>query len=299
MVEAALGRLAAAANPKAGVLRMPALPVVAAAAAYLVLFWAPLTNTAREFWSNPDAGHGLLLVPLAGWLAWKRGLAPERTARPWLGLAMIVVAVLFRYAGGLAAELFTMRMAMLLAGVGLIVFHFGLRQLLHWWLPLSLVVLSMPLPVVVTGTLAMPLQLQASKIGAALLEWRHVPVRLDGNVIQLPGQTLFVTEACSGLRSLSALIALGILVGGMWLKYPLTRMLLLALTLPVAVLLNGVRVFLTGFLVFFVDPKLGQGFMHVTEGWIIFVVAFLILGATAWVLLQGEAVARRLRGREA
>jgi EpsI family protein len=32
---------------------------------------------------------------------------------------------------------------------------------------------------------------------------RHVPVRLAGNVIQLPGRTLFVTEACSGLRSLT------------------------------------------------------------------------------------------------
>jgi exosortase/archaeosortase family protein len=67
----------------------------------------------------------------------------------------------------------------------------------------------------------------------------------------------------------------------------------------VAILLNGVRVFLTGFLVFFVDPRLGEGFMHLTEGWIIFVVAFGILAAITWVLLQVEALASRLRRKPA
>ncbi|HUF64630.1 MAG TPA: exosortase/archaeosortase family protein, partial [Gemmatimonadaceae bacterium] len=248
-------------------------------------------------WTNPDAGHGLLLIPLAGWLAWKRGFAPKGVAQPYFGSIILLGAVLLRYVSGLAAELFTMRFSMLLAALGLIVFYKGVRQVIHWWLPTTLVFLSIPLPVVVLGSLALPLQFQASKIGAALLEWRHVPVYLNGNVMQIPGQTLFVTEACSGLRSLSALIALGVLIGGLWLKYPVTRALLLALTIPVAVLLNGVRVFLTGFLVFFVDPKLGEGFMHLTEGWIIFVVAFAILGAMSWAMLQAESQLAAWRAR--
>jgi len=53
-----------------------------------------------------------------------------------------------------------------------------------------------------------------------------------------------------------------------------------------------VRVFLTGFLVYFVDPKLGEGFMHVTEGWLLFVVAFAMLGAIAWL---ASSIERRVR----
>jgi exosortase/archaeosortase family protein len=64
--------------------------------------------------------------------------------------------------------------------------------------------------------------------------------------------------------------------------------LLLAVAVPVAIVLNGIRVFLTGFLVYFIDPKLGEGFMHITEGWLIFVVAFLLLGGFAWALLKAE-----------
>jgi exosortase len=286
----------------------PAFPAIAAdrwlpygvtALAFALLFANPARTLTRDLLTNPDAGHGLLLLPIAAWMAWKRGVSPKAAAQPYLGIAALLAAVLLRYVSGLAAELFTMRFSMLMAALALVVFYAGVRQLVHWWLPITLVVLSIPLPVVVLGSLALPLQLQASHIGAALLEWRHVPVMLNGNVLQIPGHTLFVTEACSGLRSLSALLALGVLVGGMWLKYPISRVLLLLLTLPVAVLLNGVRVFLTGFLVFFVDPALGEGFMHMTEGWIIFVAAFLILGAMAWALLHAESFYTRLRGRAA
>jgi exosortase/archaeosortase family protein len=65
-----------------------------------------------------------------------------------------------------------------------------------------------------------------------------------------------------------------------------------AAAIPVAILLNGIRVFLSGFLVYFVDPRLGDGFMHLTEGWLIFVVAFAILGGIAWVVSRIEQIGR-------
>ena len=119
-------------------------------------------------------------------------------------------------------------------------------------------------------------------------QWCEIPVALRGNVIHIPGHELFVAEACSGLRSLTALLSLGVLLGAITLKHPISRVLLLAIAIPVAIVLNGVRVFLTGFLVAFIDPKLGEGFMHITEGWLIFLVAFTILGGVAWLLLAAE-----------
>lgn len=93
-------------------------------------------------------------------------------------------------------------------------FAWGFRQILHWWLPLALLFLSVPLPETMIGVLSHPLQLRASALGAELLAWREVPVLLTGNVIDLPGHSLFVTEAYSGLRSLTALIALAVLIAG-------------------------------------------------------------------------------------
>lgn len=269
-------------------------PLLLTAALFLLLFSKPLLLLASDWWNDPDAGHGLLLAPLALWLGWKRGLVPARPQ--WaLGLGLLIVAVLVRYLSGLAAELFTMRGSMVLAALALVLFFRGWRQALHWWLPIVLIALSIPIPDVLTTSLALPLQLRASRWGAAMLEVRHVPVTLSGNIIRLldpagqPLRDLFVTEACSGLRSLTALLSLGVLVGGLWLRHPVSRLLLVALAIPVAMVVNAIRVFLTGYLVYWVDPKLGDGFMHLSEGWLMFVIAFLILGAFTWVVAAIEA----------
>ena len=253
------------------------------AAAFAALFFQPLVGLAGDWWNLPDAGHGLLLAPVAIWLAWRSGVHPGAKPNFALGIAILVAAVLLRYASGLAAELYTMRGSAIGALIGLTVFYAGVRQVLHWWLPFTLAALSIPLPEIVTQALALPLQFKASQMGASLLEMRGVPVLLTGNVIRLPGHELFVTEACSGLRSLTALISTSILMSALFLKTPVARAALVAMSIPVAIVVNGIRVFLTGFLVFFVSPKLGDGFMHVTEGWLLFLVSLGAIGAFSFL----------------
>lgn len=269
---------------------------LATALAFVVLFAEPMAGTARLWWSDPEAGHGLLLAPLAAWLAWRAGVRPGARGARGTALAMLVLAVVLRWAAALAAEAFVARASMFLALAGFVVWLWGVRQLLHWWLPVTLLALSVPLPEILLGALALPLQFQASELGAALLQSREIPVQLDGNVIRLPGHDLFVTEACSGLRSLTALLALGVLLGGLLLRHPVTRVAIVLLSIPVAVLVNGVRVFITGYLVAVVDPKLADGFTHMTEGWLLFIVAFALLGVMTWIAVWAE---RRLLGSPA
>ena len=271
------------------------IPLLAIAATFIPLFIKPAILLGLDWWNDPEAGHGLLLAPAAIWLIWKGGLPKDTRPARLLGLLVVGGAVLLRLASELAAELFTMRFSLMAALVGLVVFFWGIRQVLAWWLPITLLVLAIPLPELIRSTIAMPLQFQASELGAALLQWRDVPVHLSGNIIQLPGHRLFVTEACSGLRSLTALLSLSFLIGGLWMKKPLTRAALIVGAIPIAVLINGVRVFLTGFLVYFVDPSLGEGFMHLTEGWLLFVVSFALIGILAWALGKLETlwIARR------
>ncbi len=267
----------------------PLLPAAATAISFILLFGGTFASLAADWWNSPEAGHGLLLFPVAIWWAWREGIRQDAKGSPILGVAIIVFAVLVRIAAGLAAELFTMRASIVIAVVGITVFHYGVRQVLHWWLPFVLGALCVPLPELVTQTLALPLQFKASQMGAAMLQMRDVPVRLTGNVIRLPGQELFVTEACSGLRSLTALISLAVLLGAVMLRSSVLRVLLLLVAIPIAVVINGVRVFFTGFLVYFVDPKLGQGFMHITEGWLLFLVSL----TTLTLLVQGAAFLER------
>lgn len=282
--------------------RPQALPLVAALAATFVwLFARPAAEVAAAWWNDPEAGHGLLLFPVAVWLAWTRGLEAEWRPARVAGGVLLGGAVGVRYLSELAAELFTMRLSVVAAIAGLVLWYVGWAQLRRWWLPVTLLALSIPLPSLLVASIALPLQFTASKIGAALLTWREIPVLLIGNVIRLPGRELFVAEACSGLRSLTALLSLSVLVGGMLLRSVSGRALLVASAIPVAVLLNGLRVFLTGFLVTVVDPRLGEGFLHLSEGWLIFVVALAILALIAWGIgaVEDALAARRARPDEA
>jgi Transmembrane exosortase (Exosortase_EpsH). len=156
------------------------LPLIATALSFGVLFAKPFYMLARDWWTMPEAGHGLLLAPVAIWLAWRSGIDDKSQPNRALGVAVLVFAVLIRYASGLAAELFTMRGSMVLALAGVTLYQFGFRQLLRWWLPFALICLSIPLPELVTQAIALPLQFKASQMGAALLEMRNVPVRLAG-----------------------------------------------------------------------------------------------------------------------
>ena len=89
------------------------------------------------------------------------------------------------------------------------------------------------------------------------------------------------------------MLSLGVLIGGLWLRSPVGRLAVVALSVPVAVVVNAVRVFLTGFLVYFVNPALGEGFMHLTEGWLLFLVAFTVLAGAAWAVGALERLALR------
>jgi len=255
----------------------------ATAAAFVALFVQPFLMLVNDWWRLPEAGHGLLLAPVAVWLAYREGLDPAASPNRILGIAILVGAIVLRYASGLAAEYFTMRIAMVTAAVALIVYFRGTKQVRRWWLPIVLLFLAIPLPELVTQALALPLQFKASQMGAALLEMRNVPVLLSGNIIRVPGHELFVTEACSGLRSLTALLSTSILAGALLLRSVTARVALVILAIPIAIAVNGVRVFLTGFLVYFVSPKFGTGFMHITEGWLLFLVSLAALTGVAMI----------------
>ncbi len=282
------------ASPRAAArLKTPDAATLVTVAAFVVLFYQPALTLVRDWWTDPEAGHGLLLGPLAIWLAFRSWSPAEAgQARPLVGAVILTGSVLLRFLSGLAAELFTMRLSMVGALLGLAIYFGGFQLVRRWWLPFLLFTLAIPLPALVINSLALPLQLRASAMGAWLLKTRHVPVQLSGNILLLPDHRLFVTEACSGLRSLTALISLAVLAGGLWLNRPASRVTIVLLAIPIAMALNAVRIFLTGFMVFYVDKAMGDGFMHATEGWLMFVVAFICLGGVTW------AVARVERSRE-
>ncbi len=244
---------------------------------FLFLFGPTIIGLFTDWGSSGEYGHGFLLLPIGLYLAWRSRLQETTPARR-LGMTVLVGGILLFLAGTVAAEFFTRRMAVLLTLAGLVLYYRGGNQLRAWWLPFFLVGFTIPLPEVVLNSITLPLQLLASRIAVVLLESRHVPVALAGNVILLPGQELFVAEACSGLRSLSALLGLTLLIGGTTLRWTSTRVVLLLLAIPAAIAANAFRVFGTGFGAYYFGPEVTHGPLHLLTGALVFLLPLGLVG---------------------
>ncbi len=268
---------------------------LAVGSAYLLLFGATLWELPQDLWGSPDHGHGLLLVPTALYLAWrihKRPLSRSGnrigTSGHRIGLLVVGLAVALFLAGTLAAEVYTPRLAALLAAAGLVLYYGGMGRLRAYWLPLLLLALAIPLPEVLLSSVTLPLQLLASRLAVELLEFRHVPAELAGNIILLPGRELFVAEACSGLRYLAALIAFALLLGGTALSAPVSRLALVAMAVPAALAANAARVFLTGYLAFYSGWSADAGAYHTAIGIGVFTLSVMGVWAALLALRQVE-----------
>jgi len=106
-----------------------------------------------------------------------------------------------------------------------------------------------------------------------------VPVLREGNVLQLPIMSLEVAQACSGIRSLVSLGTLSIIYGYVLEPKMIGRVILALASVPIAILANALRVVGTGLLVHYWDPEKAEGFFHLFEGWVIFVLSLGLLFA--------------------
>jgi exosortase len=142
-----------------------------------------------------------------------------------------------------------------------------------------------PIPAIVFNQIAFPLQLLASRVGELVLQTAAIPVLREGNVITLANTQLEVAEACSGIRSLISLLTLGIVFGYFMHSSVLIRWILALATIPVAIVANGLRVAGTGIAAHYYGPEAAEGFFHTFSGWLVFVVAMLML----FVVYRGVA----------
>ena len=231
-------------------------------------------------WAHDDNySHGFLIVPLAGYFLWeRRDRVRQAAAQPsMLGLVASSGSLALLVAGILGAEFFLSRVSIIGVLAGTVLFLYGWPVLRVAAFPIAFLLLMIPIPAIVFNQIAFPLQLFASRFGVMVMQLFGVPVLREGNVIVLANTSLEVAEACSGIRSLISLLALGIVYGYFSDSRLWVRVLIAASTIPIAIVTNGLRVAGTGVLAHFYGPDAAHGFFHTFSGWLVFLAAFGIL----------------------
>jgi exosortase len=233
----------------------------------------------RDYFSNPDNSHGLLVVFIAGYMAWQRK-DQIRDAQKYpsnLGLILLVLSLalyVFGLAGGI---LVIQRYMMVFSFIGLVLYLFGKEIVKIMIFPLFFLLFMVPLPVSIVGLVAFPLQIMATKSSEMILHGLGIPVFREGNMLYFLQTQLEVADACSGIRSIMSMIMLSCLLGyfskGGWLR----KAILVFSAIPIAMLANILRVSGTGILAHFYGGKVARGFLHEFSGLTVFVFGLSLL----------------------
>jgi exosortase len=289
---------------------------IALAAALAFVYASVFTKLGHDWWTDENYSHGLLVPFIIAYILWTQAprlkAASRRASLVWGG-AMIACALFALWAGTVGAELFVQRMSLVLMLAGITLYFWGARLLQLVLVPLVLLVLAIPIPAIVFNKIAFPLQLFASRCAVEVMRWFDIPVLRQGNVIELmplgarETRKLEVVEACSGIRSLMTLMTLAVVFayfthpksdtpddpksngGGGSLsflkRYSFWRSAMIVISaVPIAILTNAMRVSGTGVLAHYYGTQVADGFFHSFSGWVVYIVAFLMLFAIGWLL---------------
>ena len=274
--------------PKPATSRVTSIaPWAVLSAVFLASYWDAVGALVSDWYNDPGYSFGLIIPFVIAYIIYMRRdalLAEPKVPSSVAGLAVILFSQLMFIAGNLSAEFFLQRSSIVVLAAGAILYVAGWGWLKRLILPLSLFQLCIPLPAVILQEISIPLQLVSSSGAASLLRLLGIPVYRAGNIIQLPTQTLSVTEACSGLRSLASMIALALVLVSMSRLSRCLRALVIVSGVAVAVISNSLRITGTGVLGEYFGRHATLGIWHSLEGWFVFVTAFLMLFAEVAIL---------------
>jgi exosortase len=238
-------------------------------------------------WINdPNYSHGLLVPLISLYFIWQQRQKLEKLeVRPTnSGILLILFALLVLFSGVAAQEYFSKRSSFVFLLAGIVLFQFGWQWLKALALPIGFLFFMIPLPYIVYDAMAFPLKLFVAKFSVISLKLMGVVVWREGNIIMFPQTVLEVADACSGLRSLMSLLALGVALAVFSQEKISRRVLLVLLTVPIAILTNMIRVIGTGFLAQYYGAAAAEGFFHEFAGMGVFVLAMLLLFVCSGIL---------------
>jgi exosortase D (VPLPA-CTERM-specific) len=259
----------------------------------LPLFWFGLAGLAFE-WSRPEYSHGPIIPMLSFYMFLRELKFVPPTAQPvtdrWIGVMVIGFALMMAAVGNLVRIDDIVFYALIIWVGGLILTGFGFKRGIFFWPSVVHLVFMLPLPQFIYWKLNITLQFISSEIGVWIVRMAGVPVFLDGNVIDLGVYKLQVAEACSGLRYLFPIMSFSYVFAVLYRGPVWHKIALLLAAVPIAVLMNSVRIGIIGVMVDRYGISHAEGFLHFFEGWVIFIscIAILFGMAVAMRRLSGE-----------
>ena len=255
-----------------------AMLIAALALAAIVAAWPAWSHIFSIGWKDPEQSHVLLAIPVALWLIWIRRARFVSTRPAWSLAGPLVIAGAWALGDlGLATsrDLFWHLSALLLV-IGAVLTIAGPRVMLRFAVPLVALLALMPIPASIRLEIAQPLQEVSAVCAQYLLEIVGVPLTRSGNMLVLNGHPVVIAEACNGMRMVAALGVVAYTFAFSIPAKPAVRVLLLALSPLLAVIVNIIRLIPTVLFYGYSSASFAKLF-HDLSGWLMMLLALGVL----------------------
>jgi len=190
-----------------------------------------------------------------------------------------------------AAPLMVAMLGVALAWVGGFVMMYGLASARAALFPLGFLLFMIPIPTVVMDGATQFLKNGSSEAVAGLFTLTGTPFHREGFVFSLPSFVIEIADECSGIRSSIALLLTGLLAGHQFLRKPWTKIVLVLMILPIAVIKNAIRIVALSLLAMHVDQSFLTGQLHHEGGFVFFLLALGLLAPLFVLLKRSEGAA--------
>ncbi len=264
-------------------MRRDRLALSAAAVGFVVLFWPALVELV-SFWNeDPDFSHGFLIVPISAGILWanRKSIGQLETRRSAWGLALTLTSLLVFFAGHLTRTNVVQRAGLWGTLVGGTWFLYGSMLPRRHPFPFLFLLFMFPPPHQWLVAIRLHLKRLATQMSADSLPLFGVDALEQGNVLVVAGRQLEVADACSGVRSLMAIVATAALFAYLFRTGTPRGVLLILTAIPVTVVINVLRIVVVSVALVRADIDLTAGTPHEILGFAVFALSLVLLFASA------------------
>ena len=248
-------------------------------------YWSDMIKLTRVWLSDSNWSHGFIIPLFSLYLLYNwRGkfFAAHRRVCLW-GLLIVILGLLMKVYGAVVlSNNWIQQLTIPVMIFGAVLYLCGPRMAGITFVPIFFLALAMPLPDNLYQRISLPLQNFAAKSSAIILSGCGVTVKVTSSHLEIVStsgkiQELTVAEACSGVRSLMAFVALGVAMAFVEARPFWQRLVIMLAGIPIAIFVNVLRVTATASMFYFDKPELGKNFMHHAMGMVLLIPALLLL----------------------
>lgn len=246
---------------------------------FAILYSHTILEMAINWMSDDNFSHGFLIPVISGFMIWKQRnklVNTKMNPASW-GILIVFIAMAMHIVGGISAEVFTMRTSMIVCICGTIIFLFGVQFFTDVMIPIMYLIFMIPIPKIIWNQISFPLQMMAAKSTSSIIQILGIVNLREGNIIHLSNTSLQVVDACSGLRSLTSMLALTAAFSYLSDLKRINKWLLFVSAIPVAIFLNIARLTITAIFSQIFEPEATKRLLHDISGFVILLFGVIII----------------------